>query len=230
MKILIVIPAFNEEKSILPVLEDLKKNLQGYDYIVVNDGSSDRTAEICKENEVPLIDLPVNLGLSGAFSTGMKYAKKHGYDGVIQFDADGQHLSEFIPKMVSEMSKGSNIVIGSRFVENKKPMSLRMLGSFLISFVIKLTTGKKIQDPTSGMRLFDKKIIEEFATSLNVTPEPDTVSYLIKRGVKVSEIQVEMEDRIAGESYLNFTRSIKYMIRMAVSIIILQPFRNKEQL
>lgn len=230
MKVLIVIPAYNEEKSILPVLKDLKKNLPEYDYVVVNDGSSDRTAEICKNNNIPLIDLPVNLGLSGAFSTGMKYAKLNGYDGVIQFDADGQHRSEFIPKMVSELTKGYNLVIGSRFVTDQKKLSLRMAGSFLISFAIKMTTGKKVQDPTSGMRLFDKQIIEEFATSLNMTPEPDTVSYLIKRGARVSEVQVSMEDRTAGESYLNFSRSIKYMIRMAVSIIILQPFRNGSKL
>lgn len=230
MKVLIVIPAYNEEKSILPVLDDLKKNIPEYDYIVVNDGSSDKTAEICQKHNIPLIDLPVNLGLSGAFSTGMKYAKLNGYDGVIQFDADGQHRSEFIPKMISELANGYNIVIGSRFVTDKKKLSLRMAGSFLISFAIKITTGKKVQDPTSGMRLFDKQIIEEFATSLNMTPEPDTVSYLIKRGAKVTEVQVAMDDRTAGESYLNFTRSIKYMIRMAVSIVILQPFRKGAKL
>lgn len=230
MKILVLIPAYNEEKSILPVLEDLKTNLSEHDFVVVNDGSSDDTAKICKENHIPLIDLPVNLGLSGAFSTGMKYAKEKNYDGVIQFDADGQHISTYIPSMISEMSKENNIVIGSRFVNEKKKFSSRMAGSFLITLAIRIMTGKKINDPTSGMRLFDKKMINEFASNLNMTPEPDTVSYLIKRGAKVSEVQVSMEERTAGESYLNFSRSIKYMIRMAISIMILQPFRGGEKI
>lgn len=230
MKILIVIPAYNEEESIIPVLEDLEKNLPQYDYVVINDGSADATVKVCREKNAPLIDLPVNLGLSGAFSTGMKYAKENNYDGVIQFDADGQHLSEYIPSMVSELEKGFNIVIGSRFVTEKKPFTSRMAGSFLISTAIRIMTRKKINDPTSGMRLFDKKMIHEYATNLNMTPEPDTISYLIRRGAKVSETQVTMEDRTAGESYLNFSRSIKYMVRMAISIMILQPFRDKSQL
>ena len=118
------------------------------------------------------------------------------------------------------------MVIGSRFVTEKKPHSLRMLGSNMIQFAIRLTTGKTIKDPTSGMRMYNKKLIEKLAFALDLGPEPDTVALFIRKKFKVKEIQVEMLERIAGESYLNLSRSIKYMMRMFVSILILQWFRE----
>ena len=226
MKTLIIIPAFNEEESIVTVIDDLTKNYPQYDYAIVNDGSRDGTARICREHGYHLIDQPINLGLAGAFQTGMKYAWMHGYDAAIQFDADGQHLPEYIEPMVEELQRGNDIVIGSRFVKEKKPFTLRMVGSHLISFAIRLTTGKRIADPTSGMRLYNRKMIEELATQINYGPEPDTIAYLVRRGAKVSEIQVEMRDRIAGSSYLTLMRSMKYMLQMAVSIMLVQWFRK----
>ena len=118
-------------------------------------------------------------------------------------------------------------MIGSRFVTEKRPNSLRMLGNILISSAIKLTTGKTIKDPTSGMRMFSEDLIKEFALNINYGPEPDTVSYLIRNGVKVAEAQVRMEDRQAGESYLTLSRSIKYMTHMFVSILLIQNFRKR---
>lgn len=224
---LVVVPAFNEEENILMVIEDLKKYQNNYDYVVINDGSTDKTREVCKKNNIPLIDLPVNLGLSGAFSTGMKYAYEKGYDSLIQFDADGQHHAEFILSMQEALSQ-NNIVIGSRFVEEKKKFSFRMLGSTIISKAIKLTTGTKITDPTSGLRIFDKQVIKKFVFQNNMSPEPDTLSVLIKDGFKVSEVQVEMSERISGESYLNFTRSISYMLRMTISILLIQIFKKSK--
>ena len=129
--------------------------------------------------------------------------------------------------MAEELKKGADIVIGSRFVTEKKSMSPRMLGSRLISLAIKITTGKRIKDPTSGMRMFNRKLIKEMAQNMNYGPEPDTISYLIKNGAKVSEVQVKMEERIAGESYLNFAKSISYMIRMVTSILFIQNFRKR---
>ena len=121
---------------------------------------------------------------------------------------------------------GTNVVIGSRFVTQKRPTSLRMLGNIMISIAIKMTTGKNIQDPTSGMRLFDKKAIEFYTNNPNMTPEPETISYFIKKKFVVKEVQVEMQDRTAGESYLNLSRSIQYMVRVVISILIFQPFRK----
>ncbi|MBR5521519.1 MAG: glycosyltransferase family 2 protein [Oscillospiraceae bacterium] len=228
MKVLVIIPAYNEQENISRVVDNLIENYPQFDYVVVNDGSRDDTAQICRQNGYNLIDLPVNLGLAGGFQAGLKYAYIKNYDAAIQFDADGQHLPQYIQPMIDEMdSKGVDIVIGSRFVTEKKPFSMRMFGSYLIAFAMQITTGKKLTDPTSGMRLFNKKMIKEFAMDANYTPEPDTISYLMKNGATVSEIQVEMAERIAGESYLNPVNAMKYMTKMGISIILIQWFRKR---
>lgn len=227
-RILAIVPAYNEEANIVSTIEDLKTNAPDVDYVVINDGSTDRTEGICRERGYNIISLPVNLGLAGAFQTGMKYALKHNYDYAIQFDADGQHAASYIDKL-TEMAADSesNIVIGSRFVTEKKPISLRMMGSSLISAMLRLTTGKKITDPTSGMRLFDKAMIPLMANEFDYGPEPDTLSLLIRRQACVSEVQVGMRERTAGESYFNPTKSIAYMMRMCFSILFVQWFREK---
>ena len=222
MKTLIIIPAYNEEGSIKRVVENLEQNFPQYDYVVINDGSKDNTSKICHENGFNIIDLPTNLGLAGGFQTGMKYALKHGYDLAVQFDGDGQHRPEFIAPMIDKMQEGYDIVIASRFVTEKKPRSARMMGSNMISNAIKITNHVRIMDPTSGMRMFNKKLImgEDYG------PEPDTVSFMIRQGAKVAEVQATMDDRTEGESYLNFSTSTKYMLRMMISILFIQPFRK----
>lgn len=227
MKTLLVIPAYNEEESLKSTIDSIRTVNVGVDFLIVNDGSKDGTVEVCRENEYPFLDLPTNLGLAGALQAGMKYAYRHGYDCVIQFDADGQHLPEYI-KPLEEAIESNDIAIGSRFVNKKKPFSMRMLGSNLISVAIKITTGKSLKDPTSGMRAFNKRMIKQFALGLNFGPEPDTVSYLIKRAnAKVIEIPVEMAERTAGESYLNVWTSITYMMRMTISILFIQLIRKR---
>ena len=123
MKCLVIIPAYNEEQNIVRVIENLKNNYPMYDYVVINDGSGDDTAGLCRRHGYELIDLAVNLGLSGAFQTGLKYAYRNGYDYAIQFDADGQHRPEYIAPMLDKIQEGYDIVIGSRFVTQKKPGS-----------------------------------------------------------------------------------------------------------
>ena len=227
LKVLVIIPAYNEEKSIERVVDNLVVNYPEYDYVVINDGSRDNTAAICRRRGYRFINLPVNLGLAGAFQTGMKYAYEHDYDYAIQFDADGQHRTEFIRPIVDKMEEGYDIVIGSRFVEEKKPCSLRMLGSFMISLAIRLTTGVKLKDPTSGMRMFNRSLMKEFALNINYGPEPDTVSYLVKNGARVTEVQAHMDERLEGQSYLTLTKSAIYMIRMITSILLIQNFRKR---
>ncbi len=230
MELLIIIPAYNEQDSIEAVVDNLVQNFPQYDYVVVNDGSTDNTAEICKENNYNMLDLPVNLGLSGAVRAGIKYAKKQHYKYALQFDADGQHKPEFIADMLSEMKNSKvDIVIGSRFLTVKKPKTLRMVGSYIISWAIRLTTGVAICDPTSGMRLYDERMIKEFSLDSNYTPEPDTISYLLRNGASIKEVQVEMDERIAGESYLTMSRSMVYMIRMGMSIAVIQWFRKRNK-
>lgn len=229
MKTLVIIPAYNEEANIVRVVEELTS--YGYDYVVINDGSTDNTAAICKENGYHLIDMPVNVGLAGVVQTGMKYAYQKGYDCAVQLDGDGQHDPSYLEEMIRYMQKHNcDIVIGSRFVQEKKPATLRMLGSDLIQFAIRITTRQHISDPTSGLRLYRRTMLKIFANDINLTPEPDSVSYLIRCGAKVSEVQVKMRERIAGESYLNFSRSMQYMLRMVVSILLIQWFRVKKKL
>lgn len=227
MKTLLIIPAYNEEESLKSTVDAVRGTVPGMDILIVNDGSRDGTVRVCRENHYPFLDLSTNLGLSGAFQAGLKYAYRHDYDCAIQFDADGQHLPEYIEEL-AQATKIYDIAIGSRFIDKKKPHSMRMLGSNLIQWAIKVTTGKTIMDPTSGMRAFNKRMIAYMANGLNFGPEPDTVSYLIKRAnAKVVEVPVEMQERLAGESYLNPWRSSLYMMRMAISILFVQFFRKK---
>lgn len=226
LSLLLIIPAYNEEASIEKVVENIRNNYPNYDYVVINDGSEDSTSEICHSKGYNVVDHPVNLGLAAAFQTGMRYAYEHGYDAAMQFDADGQHRPEYIDGLLKKMKEGYDVVIGSRFVDRKKPHSLRMLGSSMISGAIRMVTGKKITDSTSGMRLYSRNVMKVLADNINYGPEPDTISFLIKKGMKVEEVQADMAERKDGESYLTPGKSIKYMVRMLVSILIIQPVRR----
>lgn len=229
MKVLVIVPAYNEAENIERVIDNLTENYPQYDYVVVNDGSKDKTLDICKARGYNYLDMPINVGLTDGVQAGMMYAYKYNYDYALQFDGDGQHDPRYIEKMVEAMSD-CDICIGSRFVDEKKPKSLRMLGSNMISAIIRLTTRKKIKDPTSGMRMFNRAVIKAMARTIDYGPEPDTIAHLIRSGARVKEVQVEMHDRVAGESYLNLRRSIKYMTHMFFSIIFIQWFRKKANL
>ena len=231
MKLLIVIPAYNEAENISAVVEELKEVVPQYDYVIVNDGSRDRTAAICREKGYNLLDLPANLGLTGAFQTGVRYACEKGYDAVIQIDGDGQHDPKYIPAMAEKMEKdGADLVIASRFVEEKRKLSMRTFGNSILDAAIRITTGKKITDSTSGMRMYGKRLLEIMATDLNSTPEPDTVTYLLLCGAKVEEVQVTMRERTAGESYLNPWKSMAYMANMCLSICLIQRLRKRRKM
>lgn len=229
-QILVIIPAFNEEDNIVSTIEDLRAHVPDVDFVVVSDGSTDRTPLICDERRYPCIKLPVNLGLAGAFQAGMKHALRNGYRCAIQFDADGQHSAAYIPALVrAAEDQGANVVIGSRFCDGRhKEMSARMAGSTLITGLIRLTARACIKDPTSGMRLFDASVMPYFANEANFGPEPDTLALLIRGGAKVVEVPVRMRERTAGQSYFNLTKSMSYMLRMGVSIAVVQWFRRKQ--
>lgn len=225
MKALLVIPAYNEAENIERVVGQIASDYARYDYVVVNDGSKDATAEVCRENGYNLIDLPLNLGLAGAFQAGVKYALKHDYDCVVQFDADGQHLPEYLDDLVAALGD-ADIVLGSRTAEEDKPTGMRKVGSNLLTGMIKITTGEHLVDPTSGMRAYNKRAMSELAFGPNLGPEPDTIAYLMRRkGLKVAEVPVRMAERIAGTSYLNWSSSSAYMFRMTVSVLLIQLFR-----
>ena len=217
-QVLLIIPAFNEEANIERVVDELIANHADLDYVIINDGSTDHTSEICHNRGYNIIDHPENRGLAAAFHTGMKYAFDKGYNYCVQFDGDGQHRAEFILPMKEKMDEGYNIVIASRFIRDKKPVNMRMLGSNLIERSIKKTTGVDIKDPTSGMRMYDKGLIGKFANGLNLPPEPSTLAYLIKSGSKVAEIPAVMDERIGGVSYLTPLQAAKYMTKVLKDI------------
>lgn len=226
MKVLVIIPAYNEEKNILKTVNNLKEIKLDHelDYVIINDGSTDQTKKICEENHLNMIDLPFNLGIGGAVQTGYKYAYYHNYDIAIQFDGDGQHDGNYIKDLISEIEKGNNVAIGSRFISELstfKSSKMRRLGKDILSFLIKLVTGKKIYDPTSGFRAVDKEVIKVFANDYpSDYPEPDTIVTVIKKNYKVSEIPVKMNKREGGKSSINPLKSIYYMFKVSLAIII----------
>ena len=227
MKVLIFIPAFNEQYTIKNVVEDLRLHCPEFDYVVIDDGSTDDTKKVCRENGFPCIALPVNLGLDGVFQTGIRYARLKGYGIAMPFDGDGQHNAEYIKPMVKKMQEGYDIVIGSRFLDGRKRGGLRIAGSGIISFFFKLTTGAPMTDPTSGMRMVNKTMIRALCDNLNLGPEPDTWAFLVRNGAKMAEVPVRMNERRAGSSYFTFGKSVVFMIRMSISILIIQWFRKK---
>lgn len=221
MKTLIIIPAFNEQDNILPLIEKIKSF--GYDSIVINDCSKDNTAMILDDVNCNHLDLPVNMGLAGVTQIGFKYAKDNNYDCAVCIDGDGQHQPEYIGTLVNEIENGFDYVVGSRFVEEKKPLTARMLGSRVICFIIKLKTGKTVTDPTSGMRALGKEVIAKFSESMNFYAEPDALSFLINKKLKVKEVQVVMKERENGESYFHSPfKSIYYMIAEVLAILFAQ--------
>ncbi len=228
-RLLVIIPAYNEAENIEAVVDDLIENYPQYDYVIINDGSKDATPEICARKGYNFIDMPINVGLADGVQTGMMYAYREGYDYAVQFDGDGQHNPLYLADMIEAMEE-CDICIASRFVTERKPKSFRMLGSNIIQLAIRMTTGKKITDPTSGMRMFNRKTMKAMAELVDYGPEPDTVAHLIRSGARVKEVQVEMRERMAGKSYLTFTRSIKYMMHMCFSIFFIQWCRKKVKL
>ncbi|MBQ6545666.1 MAG: glycosyltransferase family 2 protein, partial [Lachnospiraceae bacterium] len=165
MKILVVIPAYNERESIVSTVERLKKEAPGLDYVVINDCSKDDTAQLLSAHGMHFIDLPVNLGIGGAVQTGYRYALAHGYDGAVQVDGDGQHDPAFLSVMAKTLEEErADMVIGSRFIRHEGFQSsfARRVGILYFTRLIRLLTGKTITDPTSGLRMIGRKGIAMF--------------------------------------------------------------------
>ena len=229
MKVLVIIPAYNEEENILNTcrsLDNVKDKVDFIlDYVVINDGSTDNTENVCIENKLPMISLIHNLGIGGAVQTGYKYALKYNYDVAIQFDGDGQHDAEYIKNLVESIKNGNaNMTIGSRYVTELsefKSTKMRQFGITILSFILKITTGKKIYDMTSGFRAVDKNIIKMFASDYpNDYPEPETLVTVVKKGYNVLEIPVKMHERKFGKSSITPLKSIYYMIKVSYAMIV----------
>ena len=218
MKTIVIIPAFNESKNLKSLIEEVKR--YKYDYLIINDKSTDNTQELCKDENYNVLNLPNNLGIAGVTRVGFMYANENNYDCVVCIDGDGQHQPKYIDKIVEEIKNGNDYVVGSRFLENKKPLTPRMIGSRFFCFLIKFKSGTKVTDPTSGMRALGKKSISEFSKGMNCYAEPDALCHLLSNGYRVKEVQVEMLERQNGSSYfVNPYKTIKFMVGVSISIL-----------
>lgn len=224
MKKLVIIPAYNEEASIVNTVQDILDHAPGFDYVVINDCSKDRTLQCCRENGLNVIDLPVNLGIGGGIQTGYRYAVEHGYDVAVQFDGDGQHDASYLQAMADRLERDDlDMVIGSRFIENEgfQSTGLRRFGINFFKFLIKLLYGGTITDATSGMRMCSRRVMEEFSVDYPQDyPEPETVARLLRKKYKVQEIPVVMRERSAGTSSINPAKSVYYMIKVSLAILV----------
>lgn len=224
MKKLVIIPAYNEEASIVNAVQDILDHAPGFDYVVINDCSKDRTLQRCRENGLNVIDLPVNLGIGGGIQTGYRYAVEHGYDVAVQFDGDGQHDASYLQAMADRLERDDlDMVIGSRFIENEgfQSTGLRRFGINFFKFLIKLLYGGTITDATSGMRMCSRRVMEEFSVDYPQDyPEPETVARLLRKKYKVREIPVVMRERSAGTSSINPAKSVYYMIKVSLAILV----------
>lgn len=224
MKNIVIIPAYNESGNIENTVADIVKNAPGFDYIIVNDCSTDNTLDICRKKGFNYINLPINLGIGGAVQTGYKYAYLHGYDTAVQFDGDGQHDAAYLSKLLDTLeSQEADMVIGSRFIENEgfQSSALRRVGIRYFTGLIRFLTGKVITDPTSGMRMVNNKLIKEFANSYPKDyPEPESAVTIIKKGYRIKEVPVKMRSRAEGESSISMGKSVYYMVKVSLAIVI----------
>ena len=224
MKTLIIIPAYNEEENIKKVVENIIYHFPQYDYIIVNDGSIDSTAEICKSENYAFLNLPINLGIGGAVQAGYRYAKANDYDVAIQMDGDGQHDISYADQMlmlIGDMK--ADVVIGSRFLENKgfQSSGVRRAGIKILSVLIKICTGVNVNDVTSGFRAVNRKFIDIYSKDYsNEYPEPEAIVSAVMYGGKILEIPVVMNERQGGISSIKFWNSIYYMIKVSLAIVI----------
>lgn len=224
MKKLIIIPAYNESANIQATVENIRKTVPDFDYVVINDHSKDSTLDILEQNHYNFVSLPVNLGIGGAVQTGYKYALENGYDAAVQVDADGQHDVSYLHNLVSKMEQEqADMVIGSRFITNEGFQStfMRRVGITYFTRMIRHLTGHTITDPTSGFRLANRKVIELFAKDYpRDYPEPESIVFLLKRNMKVVEEPVKMKERQGGVSSIRMSSSVYYMVKVTLAILI----------
>lgn len=229
IKSIVIIPAYNEEKSIVKTVQDIGEHAPEFDYVIINDCSTDHTLSVCREHHLHVLNLPVNLGIGGAVQTGFLYAYKNGYDYAIQFDGDGQHDAKYLQEMRDYMmEQKADMLIGSRFLEKEgfQSTGMRRFGIRYFSALIKLLTGQRITDPTSGMRMINRDILAMYSESYPKDyPEPESVVAIINSGKKVMEYPVIMRKRMEGTSSISPLRSVYYMIKVSLAIF-LEMFRK----
>lgn len=223
-KKLVIIPAYNEEGNIVKTVSDIQANAPEFDYVIINDCSTDSTKKVCQEHHYNMVSLPCNLGIGGGVQTGYLYAMKNGYDIAVQFDGDGQHNAAYLQNMSEKLEADHlDMLIGSRFITNEgfQSSTMRRVGIKYFTGLIRMMTSKKITDPTSGMRMVNRDIIELFANNYPKDyPEPESVVTILKRGKQVEEVPVIMNERMDGVSSISPTKSVYYMIKVSIAILM----------
>ena len=224
MKLLIIVPAYNEEASLPGVILDLRKNIPSADVLVVNDGSRDATARVARELGVTVLDLPFNLGIGGAMQAGYQYAAQNGYNVAVQFDGDGQHIATEIEKLLRPLSAGTaDIVVGSRFLEpgDYRAPAFRGIGIWIFSFVLSRILETAVTDSTSGFRAANRRVIEFFSRIYpDDYPEVEALVLLHKVDLRMAEVPVAMRERTGGTSSITPVRSVYYMTKVLLAILI----------
>ena len=223
-KILIIIPAYDEEECLPGVMQDLRSHAPDADILVVDDGSRDRTAEVARQTGVKVASLPYNLGIGGAMQTGFQYARNNGYEIAIQFDGDGQHMAAEIEILLDPLQKGrADIVIGSRFLKrgDYRPSFFRRIGISIFSTVLSAIMGIPVTDTTSGFRAVNSRVIEFFARVYPEDyPEVESLVLLHRAGMTIAEVPVRMRDRTGGRSSITPIRSVYYMIKVLLAVFV----------
>ena len=224
MKAIVIVPAYNEEDNIRNTLRDLEENGAGTDVLVMNDCSTDGTEAILKETGVNYLSFPVNLGIGGGVQAGYQYARENGYEIAIQFDGDGQHEAKYLQALIDPIEAGeADVVIGSRFVEHEgfQSSGARRLGIGILSRLIRLLCGVKVLDVTSGMRAVNRRFIEEYAEHYAQDyPEPEALLYAGLQKARIREVPVQMKERAGGKSSISAVKSVYYMIKVSLALII----------
>ena len=224
MKTLIIIPAFNEEGSIEKVVNNLTEKFPQYDYLVINDGSTDGTKNICSGNGYQVVNLVINMGIGGAVQTGYRYARDNHYDIAVQIDGDGQHDVSFLAEMIKLIEENkADVVIGSRFVEKEgfQSSQMRRVGINFLSILAWILTGVRVKDITSGYRVINRKFIRIFAEDYpSDYPEPEAMVIAAVHGGKILEYPVVMRERENGESSITLKKSVYYMIKVTLAMLI----------
>ncbi|OMF36652.1 glycosyltransferase family 2 protein [Paenibacillus peoriae] len=224
-RILLIVPAFNEEDNIVGLISRIRSlPMSNVDILIINDCSSDRTGTLCENLGVEVINLPCNLGIGGAVQTGYKFAKENGYSVAVQIDGDGQHNPSFLRQLIEPIISGdSDMVIGSRYIKKEGFQStfMRRLGINYFSKMLRVLTGQIITDPTSGFRACNEKVIDLFSKRYPIDyPEPESIMYLKRNELKIKEIPVTMYARVGGNSSITSIKSIYYMTKVSLAILI----------
>ena len=231
MKILVIIPAYNEEESIEKVIKSLSLVSEDLQYIVINDCSTDTTVNVLRNMNANYINLPINLGIGGGVQTGYLYAREHGFDIAIQLDGDGQHDAKYIPELILPIVEGrADITIGSRYVNNEGFQSSRMrrFGIRFLSRLIKICCGVQVRDVTSGFRAVNRKMIEVFADEYAQDyPEPEAIITAAMHGARFEEVPVIMNERQGGQSSISQLKSVYYMTKVSMAIVLRRFFEGR---